>query len=54
MVVYLATHHHRPTVRNVRAQPRVLLVLPGHGDALWAHGPCAVLDLTVVEPPTGW
>jgi hypothetical protein len=49
-VVYLATHRSRPTVRNVRAQPRVLLVLPGHGDAVWAHGQCAVMDLAEVEP----
>src|SRR6266498_294254 len=48
--VYLATHQRRPTVRNVRAEPRVLLVLPGHSDAVWAQGQCAVLELDEVEP----
>jgi hypothetical protein len=48
--VYLATHQHRPTVRNVRAESRVLLVLPGHGDAVWAQWQCVVLELDEVEP----
>jgi Pyridoxamine 5'-phosphate oxidase len=48
--VYLATNQHRPTVRNVRAESRVLLVLPGHGDAVWAQGLCVVLELDQVEP----
>jgi len=48
--VYLATHQRRPTVRNARAEPRVLLVLPGHDDAVWAQGQCAVLGLDEVEP----
>jgi hypothetical protein len=48
--VYLATHQRRPTVRNVAAEPRVLLVLGGHGDAVRAQGHCAVLDLAEVAP----
>ena len=46
--VFLSTHERRPAVRNVLSEPRVMLVLGGHADAITLVGECAVLPLDSV------
>lgn len=50
--VFLFTHPRRPTVRNVLAEPRVLLVFGGYDDAVLAHGTCRVTALGDVRRET--
>jgi hypothetical protein len=48
--VYLFTQPHRPTVRNVKIEPRVLLVFGGYDEAVVAEGTCRTLALGELKP----